>query len=383
MARQFAFLDGFDCYTDLTLRWDNNWGYYASGSWNWGLCTISLTGGRQSSGRLITNGFSFAHTNSGGVERWRNFTNESVWVFGVALKATMETGNGSVCWFKADGIGQLYLKFCSSGRIEVWVMYWNSTTGAWVDEMLAQSDPGLFLNSKWLYYEMKCTAHASAGTIEVRLNGNSSPIISETGVRTIATEVGTGAQPYPGGLSKAYYNSLVLGNDKWTAMSGLGVGAQEYDDCFVDVGADAAFRGDSHVFSFLPIGNGNYHEWLASAGTNFQCVDEPDPNITDYVSEGTPNIRDTYTHNPLPTMPDGATIHTVAVSPCAMKQSPGVAELAPMVRSAGTDSVGVTVIPLAADYLYYTSFWDQDPATTSGWSVSGVNDLEFGQKVIT
>lgn len=375
MARKFPFIDGFDKYTNLGMRWDNNWGYYGSGSWGWSPCTISPTGGRNGGGKLVTNGFAFGHANTGGVERTRGFENKDLWIVGVAMKPTMTSGNGSILWLKANGYPQLWLVFTEYGSVQVWHTYW--TGSAYTDEMIAESAGGIVLNGAWNYYELKALAHASAGTVEVRQNGQPTPIISETGVRTILTGI---TSPL------AYYNTLVLGNNKWS-ISGLGYGLQEYDDLYIDYDTDAEFRGDCAIFSFLPTAQGNWAEWIPSEspGQNFEMVDEATPNETDWVSEGTPDKKDTYTHDPLPVSPDGATIHAVAVSLAAKKEYPGVAEVAPMIRSGGVDLDGDTFAPVAGSYLYYQSFFEEDPGSSpvTSFTVDAVNDLEFGEKVIT
>jgi hypothetical protein len=356
MARSFPFIDGWDCYTELAKRWDAGWGRWAMGGWGQNYPTISQTGGRRNSGCLITT------WSSSGVRRTRSFANKSTWILGVACKPQLFQSHQWLCGFLDGATLQVAIKINLDGSISA---YRSDTT------LLGTSGGGLVVANAWNYYEVKAVINGSSpatGVVQVRLNGVTSPVLDLSSQNTKAS-------------ANAYANGIVIGS-YYNRDTDTGETAY-FDDLYIDYDTDAAFRGDCGVFTLLPNGAGTYSEFTPSSGANWQCVDETDPNETDYVSEGTPNKRDTYVHPSLSVGPDGATIHVVAVSPCAAKAMPGVAEIAPMVRSGSTDSVGATHVPVAGSYLYQTEMWETDPATAIAWTVNGVNAMEFGQKVIT
>lgn len=76
--------------------------------------------------------------------------------------------------------------------------------------------------------------------------------------------------------------------------------------------------------TLLPTGEGTNLAWTPSTGTtHYTLVDESSCNgTTDYVSETTVGDRDSYVIS-LATIPDNATITTIAVSPCASRNTTG------------------------------------------------------------
>lgn len=83
--------------------------------------------------------------------------------------------------------------------------------------------------------------------------------------------------------------------------------------------AFAAVTGD-----LLPVSDGNYSQWTPSTGsTHATLVDESSCNgKTDYVSTSTTNNRDSYGLD-LSSIPNGATITQIDLTPCASKNANG------------------------------------------------------------
>jgi hypothetical protein len=361
MARSFPFIDGWDSYTDLTKKWDAAWGRWAMGGWGQEYPTIQQTGGRRNSGCFKTT------WSSSGIRRSRGFSNKATWILGVACKPSLDTPQ-RICGFLDVTTPQITIRVNMDGSISALL---GDPAGFGVaGTVLGTSAVGLIPANAWNYYETKVVFNGSSpatGSVQVRLNGVASPVLNLSGVVTVAT-------------ANAYANGIYIGSYYNREYDG---GTTAYfDDLYIDYDTDAAFRGDCAVLTSFPNGPGYYSEFTPSAGLNYQCVDETDPNETDYVSEGTPGKRDTYAHASLSVSSD-ATIHVVAVSPCAAKAMPGVAEVAPMIRSGSTDSVGATHTPVAGSFLYQTEMWEADPATAAAWTVGGFNNMQFGQKVIT
>ncbi len=84
------------------------------------------------------------------------------------------------------------------------------------------------------------------------------------------------------------------------------------------------FASAATTATLLPTGEGTNLAWTPSAGsTHYTLVDEASCNgTTDYVSETTVGDRDSYTVS-LATIPNGATITNIALTPCASRNSSG------------------------------------------------------------
>lgn len=86
----------------------------------------------------------------------------------------------------------------------------------------------------------------------------------------------------------------------------------------------APFAFASQTATLLPISNGNYVQWTPKSGSNHAAmVDETTCNgITDYNEEATLTQRDSYNIS-LTSVPDGATITQIDITPCASRRSTG------------------------------------------------------------
>lgn len=92
--------------------------------------------------------------------------------------------------------------------------------------------------------------------------------------------------------------------------------------------------------SIVPTGSGTYSAWTPSTGsTHYTLVDESSCNgTTDYVSTTVAGNRDSYAVS-LASVPNGATITSIAVTPCASKtKSSGSSVMKVFYRLNGTNS---------------------------------------------
>jgi hypothetical protein len=126
----------------------------------------------------------------------------------------------------------------------------------------------------WHIIKIKLLSHASAGTVDVFLDGSS--VVSATGVGTSGGDLlienfGSGVS-----VTHEYYIDDIAVND--------GTGSFEN-----------SYPGDGKVIILHPTGAGDSTGWTPSTGANYTCVDEVTPNdATDYVSASTA-VSDYYT----------------------------------------------------------------------------------------
>lgn len=114
----------------------------------------------------------------------------------------------------------------------------------------------------------------------------------------------------------------------------------------------------STTSAILPTGVGNYSAWTPSTGsTHYTLVDESSCNgTTDYVSTTAVGVRDSYAVS-LSSIPDGALITGISLTPCASKiKNSGTVTMSLFYRANGVNSAdgsaytlsGATPIDLSA-----------------------------------
>lgn len=344
------YIDGFDDYAtaDALL---GNWNSSGGSSH-----TISAGNGRS--------GASLRYTSfSSSLYLLKTFNNQATWIIGLAYKTSgfPSAGAGIISLLDGSTI-QCSLNISLTGLLGV---YRNGTTLLTDGQSVQALSTGV-----WYYIEFKITIanSISAGSCKVRVNG----------VDWITVATGQDTQQ----SANAYASSIML-----HGVGGSGGYTIDFDDLYIldgvagDVAGDNDFLGDIRVESLLPSGAGTTSNFTASAGSNYQCVDEATPNNdTDYVSSSTVNHIDTYAMGNLSLSP--TKIWAVQVGIVAKKADAGSRSIAPVIRNADGDKVGTTV-SIYDTYYMHSQIYEQNPLNTpADWSESTVNGIEVGQKLI-
>lgn len=228
--------------------------------------------------------------------------------------------------------------------------------------LLASSANNVWSAGTWFYLEVSCTIADSGGTVEVRINGGTSPIVTFTG-----------------DTKNAGTNSTV---DAVELSSNL-TDANRYDDFYIcnSSGSSPAntFLGDVRCVDLIPTGAGSSTGLTASTGSNWQTVDEAPPVSTDYSGSATSGARDTYATSDLPS--GAATVYGARLSTFMHKSDAGVASMKPAMKVGSNVYYGSTqALPTSQtrfDDLFLTS-----PATSAAWTVSEINGIEIGAEVV-
>lgn len=137
------------------------------------------------------------------------------------------------------------------------------------------------------------------------------------------------------------------------------------------------FLGDVRVSLLLPSADGTYQDMVPSSGTShYSLVNDATPDTTSYVS--TPNVgaRDTYQFPDLSNNTAG--VFGLRVTSYSQKDGTGSAGIRNVARISGADYQGVTVSSLSVSWTANSELWESNPATGQLWSVSDVDDAEFG-----
>ena len=227
--------------------------------------------------------------------------------------------------------------------------------------VLATSTRAIAL-SQFYFIEWKVFIHASAGTVEVRVNDE--VWISATGLNTQAT-------------ANAYVTSVGI------AAPG-GSSLQTFDDfyiCDTTGTANTTFLGDIRVQAILPTGAGATTGWTPSAGANYQNVDEAAENgDTDYNSTATAGAIDTFAMGNV--SPSTGSVKGVQHQPVVRKDDAGTRTVAPIARIGATDHVAGAGVNVNTTYAPVVVMAETSPATGAAWTIAEVNAAEFGVKLI-
>lgn len=273
--------------------------------------------------------------------------------------------NTIICGFAFNWINNLtprtdFLKFFEGATLHIevewngagWTIKRGTTTIGTVNDSIPQST--------WHYLEVKVVI-GSSGSWEIRRNG--ATLGSASGVNT--QNGGTGQ----------------LNNITW---SNGGNPNFYVDDLYILDGSGAAplndFLGDSLVECLAPNGAGDITNFTPSAGANWECVDEASQDgDTTYNASSTASHKDLY--NLDNTSRSGA-VRGLVVTAWMRKDDAGGRNACITVRSGSTDADGAS-IALGNSYQGYTAIFATDPNTGAAWTVSALNALQIGAKVLS
>lgn len=220
----------------------------------------------------------------------------------------------------------------------------------------------------WYYIEAKFTIHNTLGAIRVKINTVDE--FNQTGLDTQQT-------------ANQYANGIALGGVQNGASTGTGV---DHDDLYVvdDTGAtNNDFLGDIRVETIYPNGNGNSSQFDGSDGNstdNYLLVDETDSDDdTTYVQSPDVADKDTYAYSNLST--SAGTVYGLQLVPLLRKTDAGSRTFVTVARLSGTETDG-SATALFDTYQYFPDIRETKPGG-GAWSISDVNNAEFGIKVNT
>jgi hypothetical protein len=328
------FIDGFDHYNSMTQKWTT-----LSGT-----PTFTSVGTRFSVGQCLV--LSFANP-------VKALDSQATWVIGGAVKFGSFGTTSSIIGVRDVGTQQVDVRVNASGNLTV------TKNGT----VIGTSTSSMISLNVWYYLELKVTIHNTTGAYEVRLNGVTVPGLSATGVDTRNTANNSANEIF---------------------MSTAGGITYTYDDLYVCDGTGSTnndFLGDVRVDTILPTADGSSTDFTPSTGTdNYAMVDDatPDSDST-YIASGTLNDLDLYTFADLQSL-TGSVFGIQSVI-FGRKDDAGTRSVAPAIKTGVTTAVGAD-FTLAASYSYNLQIFETNPANGSAaWTISDVNNSEFGVKV--
>lgn len=301
---------------------------------------------------------------SGGTNGWvtKNVVNTVTGICGSAFSFSNSSAAQRFMWFMDAGTIQIALDRLADGTIKVYRV--NAGQGSvGTGTLLGSSASGVLATANTFYYvETKVKIDNTTGTVEVRVNGSTTPVINLTDQDTQAT-------------GNAFYTQVSIG------ASGTSGVAVTLDDTYMLDSTTSDFNtwlGDIHYESPVADGNGTQNDFTPSAGSNYQNVDEATPNNdTDYNSSTTVGHKDLYQFAAMAT--STGSILGVIVNCWDRKDDSGDRTHSALAYLSGTESESAAWSP-GTGYLNHQGAFASKPGG-GAWTIDDVNAAEFGMKV--
>lgn len=220
-------------------------------------------------------------------------------------------------------------------------------------------------HEEYHYVEVKVYSHATAGTVEVRVNG--CPILNLSSVNTQASSGGA-ISNVDVGYSTDIYHKAYTRLDDYYVCDGTG---SDNNDFLGDVTVRTLYPDGDDTVQFATTANGSY-------STHYENVNFGNslPN-TDYVEDASTGNRDIYT---LADSTDNfATVFGVVGWAFARYES-SASTYRLVCDSNGTESESGDIVA-SSIYRYDSFILENDPDTASAWTDSTVNAMKFGFEV--
>ena len=330
--------DGFDAYTTLSQRWNSS----SAG-------VISTTTPRTGRACWQSNNGVLKHVFPTGDAH-------ATFVVGFACwRDTIATGSGYLYLYGDNGVTHhitLTINGLGGGDIR---------RGTSAGTVLATFPTDTFPQAAWFYGELKVLLSDTVGTVQLRANGNPTPIVNLT------------AQDTKNAGTNLTFDSIAL------LSQGGGSPVWRFDDLYICNGAGSVnndFLGDSEVNTLLPIADGPSVAFTPSTGSDhYALVDEIPPSTSDYNTGATDGDRELYQFTGL-TATSGI-IRAVATYPHVAKVGTDPKFIQDTVRIGATDYDAASVA-LGTGFVYVPRIREVSPATAAAWSVAEVNAARFG-----
>jgi hypothetical protein len=238
------------------------------------------------------------------------------------------------------------------------------------DTLLAQAF-NVFNPNAWNFVEISTTTNGTTGALSVRVNSKAVSGLTLTGINTQVTP-------------NAYTNCVY-----WYCPYGSGYYSPQIDDLLLMDGTTGSgpnafnsFQGELEVRTFAPISNGGTVQWTPISGSNYQNVDGPINNQgTIYNSSTTTGNIDIFNMATL----SGEIINVLAVQVTGSYERTGtdMHSIGQRIVSSGTVSAGGTYALVQGQYQYFSDEYPNDPATSTTWTLSGVNAILAGYSLVS
>lgn len=281
-------------------------------------------------------------------------TNDT-WIVGMAVKFESSFPNNMEILIIGRLAGSNYQQFSIKVRSDGGL----SAYGGQGDSLATTSAPVLALDT-WHYIEAKVVCHETAGSYEIRVD--SVNVLSDSDVNTRSS----GDSRFVRFQFASHYHYL---DDVYI--------------CDTDGAKNNDFLGRVLVEGVFPSADGDSSDWTPSSGTDHSALvnDNPADDDTSYVESNTLDAVDLYVYTDLSTITTEPILGVQVNADVRMNEFPGDLDIKQPVKSGGTTSDGDATNIATDSYQPAYRVLEDDPATSTAWTASGVNNAQFGIKV--
>ncbi len=207
----------------------------------------------------------------------------------------------------------------------------------------------------WNYIDVKVVLHDSTGSFQARLNGQD--IIN---VSNVDTKVSTGTVVYDGVKIEAFERGA-------------------WDDIYIydDTGGTPSLQGSRVIENLLPTSD-DTSQWTPSTGPDhYALINDSTINDTTYISHDTTNEVDDWNYANITEIDGG--ILGLSQWTRATTNDGGVRTVNSLCESNSIEDLESVAHNEGFETLY--RIIDEDPNTSTAWTVGGVNAATFGVEV--
>lgn len=303
-------------------------------------------------------------TNYGGIRLLLPYTITSGTTLGIGMHLYMVNLPASIShplgnfltYSPASGSMDRCWKIGSDGKLN-----WSNGIG-WGSVQATSTE--IFSASTLYHVELKVYFHASAGTIEARVNGQ--VWLSATGLNTLGSTTkshigfwtGNGSGYFDGNWS--YIDNLYI----WDGTGGV----------------NNDFLGERIIETLFPNADTAQADWSLSTGSNGYNLlnDVPDNPSTNYIEATTVDDQSTFDMGSL--VSPGLGIAAVQVNARARKTNAGASKIKFGVVAGSTESLSGDFEPALDQTQPFHKVFDVNPDTSAAWEVAEVNAAQVTVK---
>jgi hypothetical protein len=284
-------------------------------------------------------------------------------IAGIRYNCTLPTTSGIIMNFQdvTANASQVTLRAFNDGSFRFFL---GTGTGT---PLGSASATGLFNGSTWIYLEAKVKIDATTGTVELRVNGNTTPVITASSLNTKST-----ANVWVSGFIVQSTSGATYFFDDWYMLDTTGASPLD------------TYLGNIRVLTDKPSGAGAHTQFTPTNPTNvnYTNVGNTPALTTEYNSDGTAGDIDSYAFPNLP-----ANVSSVIALNHWYKtelDAAGVRTVVSGCRSGGSDFFDSTAqTPPNGTYKYFNTVWEKDPNTSSAWTTANAQSAELAVKINT
>ena len=265
-------------------------------------------------------------------------------------------------WDVTAGAAQVTLRAYADGHL---AFFQGSGTGT---QLGSSSAVGILTATNWIFLEAKVVINGSAGSVELRVNGNSTPVITQGSLNTAPT-----GNNWVSGLLFASASGGTAYIDDIYALDTTGTSPLNTYLGVVQVRGDVPNNNSA-------VGGRNAWTPTTPTGSNYQNEANIPYNSAEYNASATAGQYDMFRFTALP----ASVTSVLFMNEWAYIQldSPGSRVVLLDCYSGGTDVVSSNVSPSVGNPTYYNLVITVDPHTGTTWGVTNASSAELGVKIL-